>query len=358
MDIARLFRIFFLILLIPVFTSAQEVANRQIDDLTFRLLSVQSKNDVSLATDLNNLQVIGLFVTEAEPFKYLEICNQQPFNVWIEDQMHFEQKDCWRISRNELFEISPNDSVFISLQTAGSFNTIKAGTYGNVTANPTIINQILPRGSDYSSNLVIIFFLSVLAVFGVVKNEYRRSFFGILGGSLRINPRIEQEEIDFGSIVLILFTSLLISFAYWYIQVYSSAFYIDNLPMNLIQVGRFLIITLIAFAAKFIFIRIIAQLNGFRNIAWEQLIEFVRYSSVLASILIIIVLVKFWGGDLDSRASGWFWQFYFVAAYIGFIIYYYFKLGVNSNYRKLHIISYLCTTEILGATIIALIFTK
>ncbi len=330
------------------------------EDLSIRFISVSTSNDINIVTDFFAHKNIGLFLDSQEDYDVIKICNGDPFNVWLNSRLHFTNLLCLEMTKTDLLQITKSDSIYLALSTDGDFRSISAILFDNDFDRTIISNPIEPRvGPDLNSLFIIVFLVQVLLV-GYLKYYLPATFDDLFKVSIfRKSTSTERtNEFDLTLVILSVILSSLSGFAFWYINDFSNPNYYGDLNMSLLGWLGYSAVILGALIFKYFLISAITRLNSFRNLAYTQVYDFLRFFTTLSLLLVAIFFGKYWLDIFGKSAGSWIWKHYYFIAYVVFLIYYYYKIGLNLRYKKLHIISYLCTTEILGAVIIALIFTK
>ncbi len=329
------------------------------EDLTLRMIDISNSTELKAVVEFSEADLVGFFISKSENFDQLQVCTDSEFRVWVQNRLQFADTKCWEINQDRLFSLSSSDSVYIVLQTDEDFESLNAHTFRQKTQRPELSSVILPKLNQSSGSFIIIIFLASMLIFGTIRNSFPNVYQDIF----TINPfgRISgsrQDGVDFGIILLSFFISLLCAFAYWYLRDFSSNYYLDSFTGNLGRILFYTGIVMISLLIKYYFVSLVSRLTGFKGIAYSQMYDFLRFFALLSLLFAFLIFGKFWFSQSPKDLSGWFWSYYFVTGYLLFVVYYFYKIGVQMHHRKLHIISYLCTTEILGAVLIALIFTR
>ncbi len=332
----------------------------QKDDLTLRFISVSPEGNASMVSDYSNFSTLGFFIRKTENFDIMKICNGDFFNVWFNSRLYFTDQTCLELGKDDIFQKVESDSVYIVINTDGDFNELEAETLTNDFDRAIIYYPINSRYSDESRSTLITISLSLILIFGLLKYYLYAFFSDLFKASLfrRISSRERTDEFDQNILIGSLILSLAGSYCYWYVNDLSNpAFNMDYLP-SILRWLLYAVIIFLALVFKYFFINLIAKLNSFRNLAYIQIYDFLKFFTLISVIFSSIFVAKFWLDFLNTEADHWLWRNFYLLAYIVFLLYYFYKMSFELKYKKLHIISYLCTTEILGVLIIAIIFTQ
>jgi hypothetical protein len=330
------------------------------EDLTLRFFIVEKDGSISVATDYPSYQTLGIFITSQELYDGIYLCNEDPFNIWINGRMYHHDVECEEYSKATFFSNTENDTLFITLNTKGDFGDIVAYTYNNNIQASVSTSPVVPKSKNNYRSFVIVASVTIIFLWGIL-----RLYFSTLFNSLfKINlfRRVRRSEssgaFDYSMAILVLLLSLMGSFSYWLIDIRTNQtegyFLIDHLSIWI----RNAMVVFVLIVLKYLVIRLVSNLNSLQGIAFTQISDFIKFFSIASLLVVIVLSGQFWFNYYEMSLPGVFWIYYFEIVYILFILYLFYKIGLSVRYRNLHIISYLCTTEITGALIVALVFIK
>lgn len=329
------------------------------EDLTLRFLTTDSDGAIHIATNYKDYSTIGIFLTENEKFDELEICNDDQFNIWMNNRLRFDNKSCFRISKDSLFLLAGKDSLFLVLNTKGDFRSVIAKAKSENFTLSAFDNLITPKWQAAEGDLMILMLLTNIILFGILRRGYPRLYKELFNGPyLGIQTQFRQTQIEPLKIFLTLFVSVLAGSCIWYVRDYSSPTHVFDFYPDLFAWFRYILLVVIFVGLKYVFIQIVSGLNSFKILPEFQIYDFLRISALFMLVLFVFINVEYWVGHAIIEERGLAWGHYFTVANTVFLLYFFYQSAFSLKYSKLHIFSYLCTTEILGAVLIAIIFTK
>lgn len=321
-----------------------------------KLLNVESRNDIRLTLSPQEHNLLGLFVGYDTTIAGINVSSRNEFSVWVDGKLFAPEKNKHQLSIDELLgSYRGRDTVFVVFYARSNFKNFQcayiesSGTEEEIQVNPIKLRSAMD--SRHTFAIFFLFFLLIVAFFRYLSSYGFFSYFNkVFFRSLRVSTFDENSQtILFETII----TSLLTGMAMWHIfdgkSVYLPNFFIEQ-SGNMLKYSGFAALFL---TGKYLVLRLSAYLNGLRSLYMVQFTDFLKFLLMCGIILNTIFFSLYW---LDSSPANYLsdnWVYFYPTAYLLFISYYFFKLSASVPGKKLLIISYLCSTEIVGAYIVA-----
>jgi hypothetical protein len=307
-----------------------------VEDLELRFLALPGESNI-YGEDL-----AGFFLDRNETFDYLRICQKEKLNLWVNGQLAFPDYNCSLLSRQQLWADQENDSLYLVLDGLSSEISAELLSTSGLMVGDLMLK---PERKAISKDVLVIVSLVLLA-FAVLIKLSGRSF------NLSIAFSMQAEGVSAYQLVLEgTFLSLIFGANYWIMKSGLNSLSIFEGLMEWLT-GAFLVLLLLV--AKYLLIVMMVNLNAFRGLTMIQMIAFVRFFILFSLILFGAFFVKFWMTFYQEwTLAGW-WNYYYLALYGVFVVLFFFNLYGNITRKKLHIFSYLCTTEFFMAYILSL----
>lgn len=290
---------------------------------------------------------------------YLKLQGLRPLDVWMNNQLILHQLD---------------SAVFFTKLLATDHFKI----YSESGISDALVTQILkirPTGqavdetiSEKKSQWKDEYYLILLTVMLLLAGIYRRFFPVTFNQSVR-NPlsykirsiSADQTYVNFGSVdnlFSIFYFSALITFLFtilgYDLLFNKSEAFVYGL-VNWLMTS--LLISLIILI-KFLWTKMIASLYQIRELPNIQTQDFVHFFTLIATGGLLISLIDFAVYDSSAGFLKDFIRYLAVASLLFFQFWLFFKFDKFSSFRKLMIISYLCTTEFLPGFLVIYWLTK
>lgn len=329
-----------------------------VEDLSLRLYKLDNK-DLTFSADLSKEDALGFYLTSTDRFDVLQMCSVNSFTVWQDGKMIHDQSVCLDLSNQEIVLNSLVDTTYFALVTNGSFQGLEVNLFADRAELMRLENLPIDRAERQINEwtVVVLFIIGVLAV--AIRHQ-NHALFSFLS-TVRIG-RIRNEEIDvefnLDILISIVFVSLVSSYNYQMLSQMSSNGEIVSYWMLVFETLKLTFFLSLVLVTKYILISALARINALSIIIGTQFIDFIKFFSISGLVFFVILQLRFWLGYYADIQSFWVFENYYLLVYALFIFYFFFKLTQVTQYKKLHIISYLCTTEFVGVFLLALIIYK
>lgn len=360
---ARHFRGFtFLVALLITISNALSQSNDSlnvVENLTLRFLRLGQTGELVLNTEITQSNAIGCYISEKEDFDRLFISDNTNFSIWIDGQLIQSNEKTFNITKESLFEGARNDTKFISVVSTNPFSNLTAYLLAADSKKIGLINLPISKKEHYFQDWLIISVLILLASVGTMRIWMPSMFrFLFTMDSLATREENVASEFNFESLLSTLFVSLAIGFLFNTATLMDSDKEIISNAYLYLDWFKSSFVIFFALLAKYILLTIVAWLNAISKVVNIQYHTFLKAYVIGALVLILISLAHYWTSYYSGfHIFGWVSRSLFVIYFI-YLIYLFQKLLASTHCKKLHIISYLCTTEFIGAFLIALIIYK
>ena len=358
----RQFSNFFIITFLAIgtakFAKAQSNGLSTVENLNLRLYEYADDN-LSFSSNINEASVLGFYLTTLDEFEYLSICNSDSFSIWKSGQMIKDYNLCWEQVRSSIMQQDQEDTVYLTLMSKGNFSNLSINLLAENISTITVDNLPEARKIHYFQEWAI-FMLSLIGLFTALIRITNPSLFVYLTKVRWVTTREDEIEFEFNidMILAIIFVSLITVFNYQLIIHWNSDQEILSTGFLLLESIWYVILLALFFLAKYFFIYLMAKINALAAIVGTQFIEFIKFFSVAGLLFVLLMQAWYWLGYYTDFKSGWIIENFYLLVYSLFIGYFFLKLAQQTHYKKLHIISYLCTTEFIGVFLLALIIYK
>lgn len=334
--------------------------SRQYVDLSTDFIFIDREGKPSIALNTQNIKSLGFYLEQSRKFDSLILDGQNPFSVWINGQLIAEGSNSYALSKRDLSIEGQMNLVYISVFSDKSLHLFSAKllSLGAATLKP-FENQ-----NRYQTDQVVSLFVVSMLVFVFGYSFAGRSTGLGLGKLLFVDNRYRQSNVSLqqsGELISIgvsaLFVSLLMGYLHL-LYVHGDDLYFDRF---LVIVTSWVYYTVISFAiliAKYVIILTVSRLFHIQSVKDMQFGNFLNFLLIALGMTTFIIQVKFWSnysadfGNLES------FQFFYIVSYSLFLFYMFIKLITVTSFRKLHIIAYLCATEIVWAFALAILYFK
>jgi len=300
------------------------------------------------------------FYVLAKSQNEIEICNEDAFSVWVNNQLVFAQIDtgCVKINQNEQLS-NFGDTVFYRIN---SENLSRLST--NLVINePEKEEEVLqPRvESQWLNDFIMIFMSFMLVLSAFYRQSFNLKFRRALRNPFNFKIRGVVAKDNYGK-----FLSVDNLFALGFLSFFlAGLLLIINTELGLFKsnqetllsaLGFWLIASFAFFAFCFIkyvvasALSITFDLQAFPNIQIQDFIHFMTFTSGITFILVFLDY------SFEAISSNLFLNLARLVVIFGILFFqfwFYLKFVKYYSHRKLLIISYLCTTEFLPGFIAA-----
>tara|TARA_X000001036_G_scaffold113836_1_gene106814 strand:+ start:6076 stop:7101 length:1026 start_codon:yes stop_codon:yes gene_type:complete len=293
-------------------------------------------------------------------FRELLIENSKPMTVWINNRLNASNIYTCTIPRDQIYIGSSQDSIILIIQGIQEIEDLQAYLIGLNSASSFMdLNGTKKVNNQY--DFFIIQVLVLLFVTGLMKrfdlnfllSLVKRPF---LFPSRELKGNFTIKE-NYKFLIRGSFISTLLGISYWFLENYQLG-QSYSLRGNLVS---WLIYSLYAFGLlliKYIMVYIFGYIHQLKPLSHYQFSAFINFTMATCLIFLIFVNTNLWFSFYEPNALTDFWNYYFLGAIILFYIYLFFYMSFKKEGRNFHIISYLCSTEILGIFYIAIILIK
>lgn len=329
-----------------------------VEDLSLRLYKLDA-SQLSFSANLDQEKALGFYLTPADRFELLRICNSDRFSIWKDGQMIRDLSTCFSLSAADLGRSELIDTVYFAMLSEGYFQDLEINLLASNVQEMQLQNVASIRTSPLYKEWSI-FMLFIIGGFAAILRVQNVSLFdSLFRVSLGGTRDAEMEaELNVDMLVSVLFVALLTTFNIQLLRLTTS--YAEAVTTAGLLYDTFLL-TLMGAAfllLKFFLIAMLAGMNALSAIRGIQFVDFLKFFSVGGVVFFVLLQMWYWYGYSFKIASFWAFDNFYLILYSLFILYFYIKLVQVSAFKKLHIISYLCTTEFIGVFLLALIIYK
>ena len=357
-------KLFFLLI---IFFSINRVLIGQQDTLFIHnyvdgMLKVGKNGEPKPITHLQEHSVVGFFLHQPQDTlkNFLQICNNHPVFIWINGQLVSKVNECETFDVKKILNFAQSDTVYLSISTTGNLANLTCKQFKILpflvekeTKNK--VNFLVKRNIKVGFKEFVIQAVILLLLFLGNSKKYF-SIYDLMPDkfflSLKRNSFIFSEDsiFDLSKIFLILTLSLLSGFSFLYFDevLHIDQYVHDETTINFWIVWLWLSLQILFFITiKGIFLKIVCNLFSFKELTNRQLMDFIKFNYfIFISIFILILLDFIFDFDNKTFFSKNFLMIYPMISlfYVGWFT---FKFIYNYRIKKLIIISYLCTTELI-----------
>jgi hypothetical protein len=329
------------------------------EDLSLRLLELNEGKELVFSTDITSSSTIGFFLAKAESFEKLSLQDSIPFSVWVDGKMVQSETKDFEAEKSRLFQDADSDTLFLVLISSSQFQNLDASLLLLKDSGIALKNLPTERHIHYFQDWMIIGLL-VIGLGAILMKTFFPSLFRLLFRINLLTRRGDEEsgEINIETLVAALIMSMMVAYVYLLSELMSDDSEILSNWLLIVQWIEATLVILLTLMIKYVLLRVVAWLNGVRKIVNIQFNDFIKFFTIAALLLLVIECLQYWIGyygafNIKSLVTNtW------MIIYLVFGIYFFQKLSMLTSFKKLHIISYLCTTEFIGAFLIALIIYK
>ena len=313
--------------------------------------------------------VVGILVnTSSEAGLVLECCVQQGTSIFINNKIvdRTDNSLCRYFNIDSLAQAYTEDDLFVSffsdqLNPSLLTTTLLASQkvlVGNVAEDNSA--QVKKRPANDFANFFMLAVLFIAAFYAFLINQYPRAYRDFFNFSKAFSPTLKEEKIlsqrtmttanalfMWGHSMVI---SLIVVLFWKNLGGIPDLFKFVSLQSLNSAIVSWLFLALLVYLTiglKYLLIRILCSLLNFEKIAQIHFFDFIRLSMIFASFTLITLAVIFFI-QFDQPLNLFKIILYaFIAFLVARMSIVLLKLIAGSTFRKVHLISYLCTTEIL-----------
>ncbi len=357
MDTQLLFR--FRKMIVGLLLLLSGVAHAQLDtvelvDYTQLMIKVTAEGKSIPTMDVKKENNLGFFF-ERSAKGGLRICNDRLISVWVDGHLINMFQGCSYFETDELFEKSPNDTVFIAIYSKFNFvglvcQQINFQESRTVSENSRLVRNTKSDRQDFFTVGMIIIML--LIGWTHINNSSRVSYLAKRMLSLKVNSYefVDTSFFSPNNLQFSVFTSLLVGLLLDNHALTSSheVEHFHVLILKWLSASAFIFMLMML---KWLFATIIAQLFRFKKMSDYQLFDLQNF--IFCSFILIGILhfVRF---TLDLPLQNFFrinLEMILMSTILMFLGWFGFKFIKNAPQKKLQIIFYLCATEMIPAVL-------
>ena len=326
-------------------------------------VTIDESGEINPVTDYQSIEKAGFFLNEV-PQGQLRICNDTELFAWADGRLVLTLRGCELVDPNIFFEHSTTDSIFFSFS-ADRFENFRCelvvfGEHQVIQEDAALARQVANSFHDF--NIILIVLLIILFGLFAGKFQGRLNFFISKTFSLKSSTYQFTNTSFFGRANLLMIVIISCTAAFEIIYIIEKTKTIGSQQITLgtyfvwwLKISGWI---LLFFLAKRMITQGISRLFQMAKLRDWQLFDLVNFSGYFVLILFFVIL---WDFILKGNQETWIndiFTYYFIAVLLLFAVWFVIKFVVNSSYRKLLIISYLCATEIIPSILIMVWFLK
>ncbi|GEM_PF-2566761 len=292
--------------------------------------------------------------------KKIDISHEYPFSVFIEGQLIFaseaKQGVFWDV--DSLKDVFSNENVLVTIFSKNKSYDLLKTTIVKESLISNSPNEILQNTLKTNHNLSDFLFILIilLVIFTILLNSNRNAFNDFYSLDLILSGRVKDESIyrlklfSQGNMILFLFHSGIISFFVLLITRFAFRSYaaqVEIFHSTILNWSTLTFLVLFAFLIKYVFIKYIGMLFDLGSAVNYYFYEYMRMSMmffivVLGITSITIISLPYLSENILSLLVKITIIFMFTRFIILFI-----RIGKHATFKKVHLFSYLCTTEMI-----------
>lgn len=372
-----------IVLVLTPFNATSQSTERlvTIDDLQSTWLTVDRAGKQYIPYVLGsslNYPVIGLLLnTTSQAGLILECCFPEGTSVFVNNQIvdHSDRRTCRYYNIDSLSASYQGNAIFVSFyrvnMVPSSLTTrllIKQPqAVLALTADKTA--QIFKRPLSGFTNFYFSIILLIAAYYAFLINQYPRAYRDFFNFSKAFSPTLKEEKIlsqrtmSTANALFLwghsMILAVVIIFFWRVLGGIPDVFGFVGLQTFKSSLFSWLILSAIVYITiglKYLLIRTLCSLLNFEKIAQIHFFDFFRLSMMFTSPVLMVLTIMHLN-ELDYQIMPYQVVLYiFITLLVARIVVLVMKLIGGSSFRKIHLISYLCTTEILPLLIGVRIF--
>ncbi|SMD35417.1 protein of unknown function [Reichenbachiella faecimaris] len=305
---------------------------------------------------------------------YLKLALSENYFVRIDGELVFAnlEKTTHFWGLDSLKDVFEKDRLFITLYSA-EFNEPLVGTSivsiqaeDSISTNESVFLQKRTNGQLDKFIIISIVTLSLIALFRAFNFRLFREYFSF-GKSLQLRQNfdliIAHAPLSWPNLAFMLFYAILVGNTVMNIGLFQTESTFE-IPMDLLQVGSIsvgIMVCIICFVfmlGKLLLITLGTELFKINKVRVVHFFAYFRLSLIMALIMFSLSLINgIFGGVIVNE----YWkllQLIIVLAWTGRLVLMFFVLNKIYTFRKLHLFSYLCSSELIPLLLFFKIFLK
>lgn len=305
-------------------------------------------NSLVQAFSDDGITVGGFFLlSESVDEQFLSVCGDQ-VDIWVNSRLLMSRLDsCHVYNLSELKAFHQSDTLYFTLSSE-HFSSIQA-TLLQLEASVEARYQLpVKKESRLQDGIWLLFFVTLLIFGAVLKSMHEPTFRQLVTVSFW-KGKLEADAtatLTISNVLLIILAALLIGFQ----QV--SSIYREDFSQASAMFLKSTGFVLLFMVLKIIVIRSIARLFRFYRFDGAQIREYLFFLNSFLLLMLFIEWCAFWFFDYHFQ-SPLFGSVFCIVISLIFLIWLFIRFPRALSNRNLHIISYLCTTEILPTFVLA-----
>ncbi len=336
------------LILVPYFLEAQS------DTLSIRRLSSawvshDERGEPFQALGGDDVSVGGFFLSEEELGQdLLRICGEK-YDFWVNGRLLLHDgSDCEYFTATDLFADHLRDTVYCAV-----ISSELEGVVVDLQRIQPAVTRLydLPgaRLNSMEDNVWWILMLTVLILMSMLRVADDQSYRAMMRLSF-LQRRVGYEEdamLSLSNLLMMLLLGLLLGF---HIVVVTDG--LGDIGSMLGTLGNAALYFYGFLIVKMLLLQLSGSLFRYRKTRTLHFRAYLLYMTIFMFLLFLMQL----GGHWFEIEAGFYWRLIQLAGPLisaVFVIWIYFQLSSELSKRKLHIISYLCTTEILPTFVLA-----
>lgn len=278
---------------------------------------------------------------------------------------HFPNEGRHYLNIDSLIKKYHSDSLFFTI-----FNEYKAADVAETVitrqsllaslglADNNAFLNLRDRETDYFKEVFITLCIGWLVLLAVGYNLFEKSYREFFSWGRAFAMRLREENVlknrpfSRENIMFFVVYSYLFSLIFFSVKHYfrPDAPWFDfisfgNYPQAMVSFVLFMTGIFILLLAKYLLLINMGAIFDLRNLIIVHFIDYVRISLVLYSVVLAILVIIFLS-DIGIGLTVTHVVYLLIASALLRVVVVFFKLANNSNYKFVHLFSYLCTTEI------------
>lgn len=334
----------YLIVLLSFFQAVgTELDTIEVRDLSRSWLVFDKQDQLTQTFEVRDIRSGGFFLVGDELENHLlKVCGDD-FDIWIDGQLHATGNSGCQVFNVEALTGSPRDTLFVVVASDQMRSIDAALSIVEEGAERLYESPVAKKSTSF--NFYVVFSLMLFLFFmSLLKRNKINSLAGIWGLS-KSNPSLDDGSVN--SLPAIALLTVFSSF----LLVINHHFFDFRFFGPWALVVEWLVVVLFL-SLKSVIILLFSRLFNFKGIASLQFKQFVV---ILAAIMILTYLLQLlfvWFGFFTQSSFQGF-KYISIVVCISYVIWAYSMLANEFSSQKLHLISYLCTTEIFPTFVLA-----
>lgn len=322
-----------------------------VEKLDQRLIKVSNQGDSVSFSFGSKENHSGVFIHSNDPGEWLRICTDEITHLWVQGRLIDQISNCEHLKKDSLFELFGADTLFIVLGGYEKFNQLSVDL---VDVEKSSYEHIRLRANDHLNDFVIVFTLLLISVLIIFSSQIR----DVIGRTLSMGQSSIDEIgpqwtfLSFSQTAMILIIAIQGAYIALFGQVQSGL--ISQSLQELISMWFRYVLAIMGFLIlKYVIIFILSRLFKVSSMATRQFVGFIDISYIITALIAFLLLIDYWliGSTLGTPAIVI--DLVFPVTALLYLLIIYFGLTRYFTSQKLHLISYLCTTEFIPAFFIA-----